>query len=323
MSGRRVIVTGAAGFVAAATVRRLLHAGHAVLAWVRPESDLGRLAGLRGDPALSFLSLDVAAVREERGRATALEALRAFRPDAVVHGAWRGIRGASRDDPAQVENVAVAVELLRACADAGVRRFVGLGSQAEYGPQPGVIDEETPPRPANLYGAAKLACGPLALALGRRLGVSVAWARLFSVYGPGERAGALVPDLAAALGAGRPFPLGTCEARWDYLYEDDAAEALEALAVRDDAVGAFNVASGAAVPLREVVVRIRDLVAPGAPLAFGARAPSPGEPGRLEASVRRLQEATGWRARVTLADGLARTVAALGGGTLSARAVVQ
>jgi nucleoside-diphosphate-sugar epimerase len=312
MSGRRVIVTGAAGFVAAATVRRLLDCGHTVLAWVRPASDLGRLAALRATPALSVLALDVTAVRDAQGREAALDALRAFQPDAIVHAAWRGIRGADRDDPMQADNVAVTMELMRVCAEAGTRRFVGLGSQAEYGPQAAIIDEQTFPRPNTLYGAAKLACGTLALAMGRRLGISAAWARVFSVYGPGERSGALIPDLVTALAAGRPYELGACEGRWDYLYQDDAASALEALALRDDAEGAFNLASGAAVPLRDVVLRIRDLVAPGAAIVFGTRSPPPGAVLRLEASVRRIQEATGWRARVTLEEGLARTVAAMG-----------
>lgn len=311
MGPRRVIVTGAAGFVASATIRRLLASGHRVLAWVRPESDLARLPGARSNPALEMFALDLAALGVATDRARAVDALRAFRPDAVLHAAWRGVRSATRDDPSQVDNIPLVLDALRACADAGARRWVGLGSQAEYGPQADVIREDTPARPGTLYGVTKLACGQLSLALARRLGLSAAWARIFSVYGPGEASGTLVPDLARALAAGQPFPLGVGSQRWDLLHEDDAASALEALLVTDTAQGTFNVASGVALPLRDIFGIVRDSAAPGTALALGTRPSSEGELPRLEADVRRLAEATGWSPRVPLRDGLTRTVAAV------------
>ncbi len=303
-SARRVVVTGASGFLGAATVRALVRSGSPVLAIVRPTSDLRRLEPLRG-PGLEVLAVDAAA---EPGRLAA--SLAAFRPEAVLHAAWEGVRGPARDDPAQVENVTRTVAWVRAAAAAGARRFVGIGSQAEYGPHDDAIDEAVLPAPADLYGAAKLAAGHLALALASRLGASAAWARVFSVYGPGETAGALVPDLARALLRGTPYPLSSCAQRWDYLSEDDAAEALRLLLHRDDARGAFNLASGSAPPLEEVVRAIAARVAPGAPLAVGAR---PGPVRSLVADVARLR-ALGWRPSITLDEGLARTIAAVRAG---------
>jgi UDP-glucose 4-epimerase len=316
---RAVAVTGAAGFLGAAVVRRLLARGHRVLAWVRPTTDLARLSPALGQGPLTLLRLDTGALRDPGGRAEAARALRGFGAEVLVHAAWRGVRGPARDEPAQVDEVAATLDVLRAGAEAGVRRFVGLGSQAEYGPQAGVITEETVPTPATLYGSAKLAAGQLSLALAPRLGVSAAWARAFSIYGPGERPGTLVPDLASALREGRPFPLGRGDVRWDFLFEDDAGDAIEALAAQDGAVGTFNVASGAAVPLEEVFTRVRDLAAPGAPLAVGARPRSPADLPRLEASIARLREATGWAPLIGLDDGLARTIAAMMKGPGAAR----
>jgi UDP-glucose 4-epimerase len=308
----RVAATGAAGFVAAAVVRRLLSDGHRVLAWLRPGTDAWRLAGLEGaEGRLEIVRLDLGDLKTAEGGARAADLLGNFRPDVFVHAAWQGVRGTTRDDPAQTENVPTGVEVVRLAAAAGAKRFLGLGSQAEYGPHDSAISEETPTRPTTLYGAAKLACGHLSLALARRLGLSAAWARLFSVYGPGERSGALIPDLARALRQGRPFPLGDGKPRWDYLYEDDAAEALARLAVQDDAQGFFNVASGNAVPLREVMLRVGALVAPGVALPIGARPSAPGDLPRLEADVTRLTRATGWRPGTGLEVGLARTVAVI------------
>ncbi len=303
MSGtpRRVAVTGASGFLGAAAVRALARAGWPVLAIVRPTSDPWRLAPLRGAD-VTVLALDPRGARER-----AVHELRAFGAEAVLHAAWEGVRGPARDDPAQLGNVTRTVDWVRSAAEAGARRFVGIGSQAEYGPHEGAVHEGLLPAPVDLYGAAKLAAGHLALAVARRLGVSAAWARVFSVYGPGEGQGALVPDLVRALLAGERYPLSSCKQRWDYLYEDDAAEALRILLARDDAQGAFNVASGVAPPLEDVVRTIAALVAPRAAIPFGART---GAARSLVADVGRLA-ALGFTPATPLEEGLARTIAAV------------
>jgi nucleoside-diphosphate-sugar epimerase len=302
----RVIVTGAAGFVPAATVRALLDAGHEVLAWVRPTSKLDRLEPLPA--SLRLLRLDVDAARGP-GRAEAVEVLRAFRPDAVLHAAWSGIRGAARQDPAQVDNVTTTVEVVRIAAEVGARRFVGVGSQAEYGPHTEPLTESSPTRPATLYGDAKLAAGQLTLALARRLGMSAAWVRLFSVYGPGERGGALLPDLVLALSEGRCLKLSSCEQRWDYLFVNDAAAALVSLLERSDAQGVFNLAFGESSPLRTAVEMVYALMAPDVAPDYGPRGAGPLP--HLMADTRRLREATGWRPVITLDEGLRRTVESL------------
>ena len=305
---QRVAVTGAGGFLGAALVRRLLQDGAEVLALVRPGGSRERLAAVESSPGLRVAALDVDVLADAGGRARAAEALRAFAPGALVHAAWTGVRGAARQDVAQHRNVGATVALLEGAADAGAGRFVGLGSQAEYGPRDAAISEDDVPRPTSVYGAAKVAAGHLVLAIAPRLGVSAAWARVFSLYGPGEAPGALVPDLAAALLAGRDLPLGSGEQRWDYLHVDDAADALARLAMTREATGFFNVGSGRVVRVRDVAERLVALAAPGARLSFGAR--PDGDLVHLEAQVERLRRHTGWQPRVELDAGLAAVVAA-------------
>lgn len=301
----RFAITGAAGFVPAAVVRALRATGDEVLCWVRPGADTWRIG------AAPLLALDVRSCLEPDGRRKAVERLRDFGADTVIHAAWTGIRGEARQDLRQVENVTLAVELVKVAADAGVKRVVGVGSQAEYGPLCGPVAETAPCAPTSLYGASKLAAGHLVLALSRRLGLSTAWARLFSVYGPGERTGALIPELARALAERRRLPLGDGLQRWDYLFEDDAGSAIATLARTLTAEGVFNVASGRSVLLRDVMRRVAELVGNGEPPQFGERPPGDGEVVHLEADISRLSAATGWKASMALEAGLQLTVNAV------------
>ena len=120
------------------------------------------------------------------------------------------------------------------------RKFVGIGSQAEYGRYDRRIAETDLPQPTMLYGAAKLAACHLAAQRCREAGADFAWLRLFSVYGPRDNANWLIPSTAAAL-VRRKVPLCTAGTqKWDYLHIDDVADGVLAAATTDRATGVFN-----------------------------------------------------------------------------------
>ena len=199
--------------------------------------------------------------------------------------------------------------LLLAFARHGGRRAVLAGTCAEYDwAVAGVCREgDTPARPHTTYGRCKLGLSRWAAAFGRARGVSVAWARLFFLYGPGEHPARLVPSVARALLAGEPAACTAGTQERDFLHADDAAAAPVALA-RGTAVGPVNVGSGEGVAVRDVVAAVA--AACGRPdlVRYGARPLPPLDPPRLVADVSRLRGAVGWRPRVGLADGLAATV---------------
>ena len=149
----RVLLTGATGFVGSYALRRLLDAGHEVAVLVRPAANPWRIADV--------ISRATRVEGDLRDLAAAEPAIARFAPESVAHLAWGGVGNASRNDPAQVENLGPSLELVRLAARVGAGAFVGLGSQAEYGPHEGAIDERAATRPTTLYGATKLACGQL------------------------------------------------------------------------------------------------------------------------------------------------------------------
>ncbi len=299
MAPHRILITGAGGFVGAATARAALANGHEVHALIR-RSDSPRLAALSGQLHKHVANLsDTTAIMRVFGD---------VKPDIVIHSAWEGVGGALRAGDIQFENIRTSLALVDAAIASGVGKFVGIGSQAEYGRYDRRITEKDLPRPTMLYGAAKLSAYHLTRQRAREAGMAFAWLRLFSVYGPGDNPNWLIPSTAASLvqGVAPKCTLGT--QNWDYLHIDDVANGTLAAAVTAEATGLFNLSSGRPVSVRNIVERLRDLAAPGLELSFGAIPFGPDQIMHLEGDNSRLKATTRWAPVVDALDGLADVV---------------
>ena len=294
----RVLLTGAGGFVGQHVVSTLLAAGHEVHAIGRsrpPQSGIGFTAVDLLDPA----------ARREAVNQTAASGL--------IHLAWVAEPGVYWHAPANLDWAAASVDLLRLFQDAGGTRAVMVGSCAEYAWGGPLLSEATTPcTPATLYGAAKDSTRRLAMAYARQTGLSLAWARLFFLYGPGERPGRLVSDAVTALRAGHAFPTSEGYQRRDYLHVGDAARALVAL-LDSAAEGPVNIGSGDAVSLRNLLEELAGQLGARPLLRFGARPRAVNDPPVIAADVTRLAAEVGFRPQFNLASGLADTIAAAAG----------
>ncbi|PKN31776.1 MAG: NAD(P)-dependent oxidoreductase, partial [Deltaproteobacteria bacterium HGW-Deltaproteobacteria-20] len=160
----RFVVTGASGHLGASLTNLLLGGGHDVLAIVRPQSDLYRLEGALDSVTLAYAGLeDLSACAEE---------IAEFRPDVAVHLGWMGVTAEHRHSDAQITtNVTGTLDFFRIVRDAGCTAFIGVGSQAEYGPYDVALTEDLPVRPVTAYGVAKLSCGLLTSKLAELAGM--------------------------------------------------------------------------------------------------------------------------------------------------------
>ena len=297
----RAAITGGTGFIGAALVKLLLGDGGQVAL-------LGRANSVHqwrvpDHPRLVRIHADLASLGECE------EALKAFRPEVFLHVGWMGVGNQHRNDLSQLENIKSTSDSIRLASVAGCRRWVGTGSQAEYGPLNRRISEGDPLSPTNLYGAAKVSAWACGEVQGRQAGMEMIWARVFSTYGPGDEAGWMLTDVIGSL-LKREIPqLTRGEQIWDYLYIEDAAKALLALAVVPGVAGVFNLGSGQARPIREIVTMARNLIDPALPLDFGAIPYRPDQVMHLEADIAKLTQATGWRPEVPLEVGLGNLIA--------------
>lgn len=296
MAARRILVTGAGGFIGRHAIAPLLARGFEVHALSR--------AALPGATCHAVDLMDATATRALLGT---------LRPTHLLHLAWTVAPGGFWTTRDNLDWVGATLALFRAFVAAGGTRFVGVGSCAEYDWSPAAVaaplDEAAPCRPATLYGTAKDATRRLLAQAAGLEGVSFAWGRVFFLYGPGEKPGRLVSDTIARLARGEPIDTTAGTQRRDFLHVADAAAALVALA--DSAVaGAVNIASGQDRPLAAFLGEIARQFGDAVLLRFGARPMPVDEPARLAACVTRLREEVGFVPRFDIATGIADTIAA-------------
>ena len=299
----RCLVTGASGHLGSYLTRRLLEEGHTVTVVVRPQSDLWRLADVIADTTVIRSQLeDIDQVES---------ALMAAAPEVVFHLAWQGVTSKFRNDFRQIEsNLLGSVRLLEIVQQAGCKCWVGCGSQAEYGLYEGVIREDLPLQPMTLYGATKLCVGFLTRQLCDLAGTRYVWLRVLAAYGPKDDPVHLIPAVILKLLAGEKPALTPGEQRWDYLYVEDVAEAACEVIQQPRLQGIYNLGSGQAYTVRDIVTRMRDMIDPGLPLGIGEIPYGPNQIMRLqgEGTGSPFYRETGWKPKVGLDEGLQLTV---------------
>jgi nucleoside-diphosphate-sugar epimerase len=260
--------------------------------------------------ALAALGAEPVAPRADLLDAPARRALVAeVRADTLIHAAWVTRHGAYWGADENLDWVAASLDLLRAFAAAGGRRFVFVGTCAEYDwsrPTRTPWRETRATRPASLYGAAKLATWTVAAAFAARAGLSAANARLFQPVGRHEDSGRLLPSLIAATRGGAEVRLGPADLTRDLIDVRDAGEAIARLAL-SGAEGPVNIGTGRPVALGELVRRVAGPAARA--IRFGGRAARPGEPLWMVADPGRLRRATGFVPRYGLDETIADAVA--------------
>jgi UDP-glucose 4-epimerase len=294
-----VVVTGASGFIGAAVVRELIARGLSVTALVRSSSNTRRLTGT----GVSTIVHDLESSQSIN------PTLESRKPSILIHCAWRGVAGQERNERFQTtENVDMTIASVELAVSLGCSQWIGLGSQAEYGNQNVRLDENAPLLPTTRYGEAKKEAGRRALSKCDEKGIAGVWMRIFSTYGPDDSPGWFIPYVIRELIADRSPRLTLCEQVWDFLYVDDAARAIAAVA--DGARrGVFNLGSGTARPLRTYVDAARKEVGTTAVPIYGAIPYRPDQVMHLEADISRLVTVTGWKPRVSVAEGMKNTVA--------------
>lgn len=296
-----ILVTGASGFIGSHVARRLAGTGADVHVLLRSSSDTRRLAGITGrlTPHTADFT-DAASIRA---------AARRVRPRTILHCAsWGGHPGQIDEATIFGTNLAGTFHLLAACAEAGFDRFVHIGSSSEYGMKTAPMSEEDEPAPRDAYGASKAGATLWCRAAAISRGLPVVTLRLFSPYGPWDDPVRLIPTAARAFLDGRSPRLASPSGSRDFVHIDDAVDACLLAATVPSAAGEIiNVGSGRQATAGEVADILSRLIPGAPPPSWNAISPRPG-PSVWVADIGKARRILGWEPKVTLEEGLRRTV---------------
>jgi UDP-glucose 4-epimerase len=291
---KRVLVTGASSFIGSRLCLSIAGCGAIVYAMVR-----------RHTPSLKLLFDSVGVISITGSNATIDSVLSGLGSiDIVYHLGWAGIGAIGRSDARiQALNFAESQNLLMQSKIYGCQLFLFAGSQAEYGNIQGeLINESTACRPETEYGKAKLRFSNACIDYCDLVGMECRVMRIFSVYGPGDHPWTLISSLISALKSHQVFHMSTCKQDWNYLYVDDAVNAMIALSSSNCPSGIYNIGSQITQPLKRYVEIISDFFPESPRPKFGHLIN--GSEASINPSIDKLLRYTDWRENYSFKSGI-------------------
>jgi nucleoside-diphosphate-sugar epimerase len=305
LAGRRILVTGASGFIGSHLTRRLVAERAEVHALTSSVSSVypTRLLDLRDHITLHETGLT------DRG---ALEQLAdSVHPEYVLHlGAYTHVgKSWQRIDECIQANVQGTVNLLLALAPHGYERFVNTGTSEIYGDVEVPFREDGPVHPISPYSVSKQAAEQYCQLFSEARGWPIVRVRPFNAYGPAQSPDRIIPEIIGRGLQRRPLLMTMGLQTREFNYVEDLADGFIRLLVTPGIDGElFNLGCGQEVSMRELATRILSLLGDPVTPEFGALPARPTEIPRMFADASKARRVLGWEPRVSLDEGLARTI---------------
>ncbi|HLF18596.1 MAG TPA: NAD-dependent 4,6-dehydratase LegB [Candidatus Omnitrophota bacterium] len=307
---KRVLVTGADGFIGSHLVERLVEKGASVRAFVYYNS-FNSWGWIEQAPKKILQKIDVFTgdVRDPNGVQTAMEGT-----EIVFHlAALIGIPFSYHSPDSYIDtNVKGTLNVLQAARKLKVKRIVHTSTSEVYGTAQYVpIDESHPINPQSPYAASKSAADSLALSFYRSFDLPVTILRPFNTFGPRQSARAIIPTIVSQIYSGKKaIELGNLDVSRDFNYVGNTVEAFLKIAEAPKAVGqVFNSGSGVETTLPELIDVIQRVIKRRVKVKRDQKRKRPpkSEVYRLVANATKLHTTTNWKDKISLEEGLRST----------------
>lgn len=303
---KKILITGAAGFVGSHLTRRLVKEGYRVGIIERKEADFWRI----GDLADKIYACEV----DLRDFGRLREAVREFKPEAVVHLV---VYYAVQHRPEELSlmlgtNVIATMNMLEAAREFGACLFINTSTCFVYGETDTPLNENAPLAPINLYALTKVQAEQACAFYASKYGLQTVTCRIFPPYGSDDHERRMIPSVIRSFLKGEPLLLTTGKQQWDFTYIGDVVEAyVRLLHVQEFSTAheIFNIGTGTAVSVRDVVLRIKELIGSDRELEWGTVPHRKNEVWHIQADNTKARTLLKWQPTVAvLGDGLARVI---------------
>lgn len=301
MSKRKILITGASGFIGANLVRRLMGSGDSLHLFLRPNSsNLWRLNGLPKKAKIYEVNLEH---KEELKKI-----IFKIKPDIIFHLAAYGSYPFENDFERIFKvNVVSTVQLTRICMAIGFESFVNVGSSSEFGENSKAMREDNHLSPTTEYGSAKAAATIMLEQFARSTKLNIITIRPFSVYGPYELASRLIPTLMVGAIIGKPVSLASKKSVRDFIFINDLIDALILASRRTGISGVLNIGSGKEHSVFEVVQVVSKISKGKLKVKWDTQDPRSYEMKHWIADNTKARKTLGWRQHYSLEQGLTET----------------
>ena len=302
-NGKRVLITGAEGFIGSHLVRRLLKEGALVHALVKKGSSLWRIQ--------DFLDRLIVLEADITDCDLLQSSIPRFKPQIVFHLA--ALVDVSRSweliAPLVQTNIVGTINLLSVVKESPLDAFIHTSTSEEYGDAPSPIEETRRESPISPYSFSKLASTHFCQMAARTFDLPVTVVRLFPVYGPFQDSSMFIPSAIRDLLLKKEFKMSPGEQIREFTYVDDVVEAyLGVASCPEGRRELLNIGSGVAYKVKNVIEIIRRLIGGDTTVEVGALPIRKGEGSEIFCDNRRICELTGWSPTVSLEEGLRLTV---------------
>ena len=302
---KRVLITGASGFIGSHLTKRLLAERSEVHVFVKKDEDLFRIRGVADDIALWYG--DLTNSRSVR------QCIRNSKPEIIFHLA--SLRNTNRDLGLLVRmfdtNVKGLITLLQSIDDEGIEleRFINTGTCEEYGDGPVPFNEDQKEVPVSPYSASKVAATYLCQMTHKIAGLPIVTVRPFLTFGPFQDIDMFIPSLIYHCLVQKDFPMTGGDQTREFNYIDDIVEGYMRASVCSDVIGEIiNLGNGNEYKVKDVAEKIVNISGASIRLLMGCLPKRPGETSHFYCSNMKAKMLLDWEPKVTLDDGLSKTI---------------
>lgn len=299
---KKVLVIGGCGFIGSHLVTRLISYGAKIFIICRRNNSRYRIQDTLKE--IEFYNVDITNSLEID------KYIKKITPDYVFHLAAYGVDSAQKEYiPAVNVNVMGTVNILNALKDIGCKKFINVGSCAEYGDINQIMTEDMYPNPVSIYGSTKAASTIIAHQIARENNISIATLRPFGIFGEGEEKHKLFCYVILSILENKDANLTPCEQFRDYCYVENIVDGL-LLAAENDTIKneIFNIGNGVSFPLRYYIDLIFREIGTNKKPNWGSIQYRENEMWNPTPDINKIQSILNWKPRIDVEEGIKRTI---------------